>query len=218
MHTQDTLLPLSALQHLLFCERQCALIHIEQVWADNFFTSAGELFHNRVDQISRKKRGDKIQEFGLPIRSLKYGLIGKADSVEFYRNKQGKLNAIIPVEYKRGKKKKEDWDRIQLCAQALCLEEMLNFTIEKGFLFYGKDRRREEVKLNTELREKTASLCIKLHALIQSGKTPKAVISSKCKSCSLEPFCKPKSAGRGKSVNRYISQMIKEEVSDEETS
>lgn len=217
MHSQDSLIPLSALQHLLFCPRQCALIHIERVWEDNFFTISGELFHDRVDQVSHEKRGFKVQEFGLPIRSLKYGLIGKADSVEFYRNKAGELERIIPVEYKRGQKKKGDCDRIQLCAQALCLEEMLSFDVKKGYLFYGKDRKREEVLIDGELQEKTAHLCTRLHELILSGNTPKAVISSKCKSCSLEVFCRPKSAGRSKSVNRYISQMIKEDIPDEET-
>lgn len=217
MHTQDSLIPLSALQHLLFCERQCALIHIERVWEDNYFTISGELFHNRVDEVSREKRVDKIQEFGLPIRSLQYGLIGKADSVEFYRNKQGELTTIIPVEYKRGKKKDENCDRIQLCAQAFCLEEMLQFSVLKGFLFYGKDRKREEVLIDDKLRIQTAMLSTRLHELILSGLTPKARITSKCKSCSLGNLCRPDSAGRGKSVNRYLSQMIKGDISDEKT-
>lgn len=218
MYAQEDLIPLSALQHLLFCERQCALIHIERVWEDNYFTIAGELFHNRVDQVSREKRVDKTQEFGLPIRSLQYGLIGKADSVEFYRNKKGEIEKVIPVEYKRGKKKEENWDRIQLCAQALCLEEMLTTNITKGFLFYGKDRKREEVFFNDELRQQTANLSIRLHSLIESTETPQAAITAKCKSCSLNSYCRPKSAGRGKSVKRYISHMIKEDLIDEETS
>jgi CRISPR-associated exonuclease Cas4 len=217
MDSQDYLIPLSALQHLHFCRRQCALIHIERIWEDNYFTLAGELFHNRVDQVSREKRKGKIQEFGLPLRTIQYGLIGKADSVEFFRNEQGELQKVVPVEYKRGKKKEENWDRIQLCAQALCLEEMLNIRIPTGFLFYGKDRTREEVSFGDELRQQTIDLSRELHILIESGETPPAVITRKCKSCSLYSYCKPGSVGRGKSVSRYISQMIKEDLSNEET-
>ena len=215
MYSQDFLIPLSALQHLLFCERQCALIHIERAWEENYLTMLGELFHARVDSLSREKRKEKVQEFALPIRSLELGLIGKADSVEFYRDDGGAIQRIIPVEYKRGKKKKEDWDRVQLCAQALCLEEMLGLSVSTGYLFYGTERRREEVLIDQGLRDKTIDLCYSLHQLIDSGITPPATMSPKCKSCSLLLICRPDSVGRGKSAARYLAQMTKEDSIDE---
>ena len=129
MCTEDDLLPLSALQHLLFCERQCALIHIEQMWNENLFTAEWRIMHKRVDEANRESRGDVRIEFGMPLRSLRLGLIAKADVVEFHRkpasqNVKSPEWVPFPVEYKRGKPKKDNCDEVQLCAQALCLEEM----------------------------------------------------------------------------------------------
>jgi CRISPR-associated exonuclease Cas4 len=134
MYTEDDLLPLSALQHLLFCERQCALIHIEQAWSENLFTAQGRIMHERVDDGGRVTRGDVRRESGMPLRSLRLGLIGKADMVEFYRQSDSSW-LPYPVEYKRGKAKKENWDKVQLCAQAICLEEMLEVAVPEGALF-----------------------------------------------------------------------------------
>ncbi|HDZ02544.1 MAG TPA: CRISPR-associated protein Cas4, partial [Nitrospirae bacterium] len=138
-YTEDNLLPLSALQHLLFCERQCALIHIEQAWGENLFTAEGRIMHDRVDTAKHETRRNIRTEFGVPLRSLRLGLIGKADAVEFH--KRGNMWHPFPVEYKRGKPKQDNSDKVQLCAQALCLEEMMNVEIPKGALFYGKTRR-----------------------------------------------------------------------------
>ena len=129
-YTEDDLIQLSALQHLVFCERQCALIHIEQLWNENLFTAEGRIMHDKVDTANKESRGNIRIEYGVPIRSLRLGLIGKADVVEFHRKDDG-MWMPFPVEYKRGKPKMDDCDKVQLCAQAICLEEMLNVEIKK---------------------------------------------------------------------------------------
>jgi len=213
LYLQDELRPISALQHILFCKRQCALIHIEQAWEENYFTVSGDLFHQKADTGVKEKRVGVIQEFGLPIRSLKYGLIGKADVVEIHRNKKKEIAQVVPIEYKSGKPKDDAWDEVQVCAQALCLEEMLNISIANGFLFYGKDRRRHKVDFTKALRSFTIATAERLHALLTTGITPEAQYTKRCKSCSLEQICLPRSAGRKKSIKRYIAQFINEEES-----
>lgn len=206
-YAEDDLLPLSALQHLLFCERQCALIHIEQVWTENFFTAQGRVMHERVDQGGRESRKDVRLEFGVPMRSLRLGLTGKADMVELHKQEDGSWRPY-PVEYKRGRPKKEDWDRVQLCAQALCLEEMLDCSISTGALFYGKNRRRQIVNFDYVLRKETERAAFRLHELVRSGITPPAAYNKKCESCSLLHLCMPKAARSGKKVGKYISRML----------
>lgn len=213
MYLQDELRPISALQHILFCKRQCALIHTEQVWEENYFTASGDLFHQKADTGVKEKRAGVIQEFGLPIRSLRYGLIGKADVVEIHRNEKKEIEKIVPIEYKSGKPKDDAWDEVQVCAQALCLEEMLNISIANGFLFYGKDRRRHRVDFTEALRSLTIATTKRLHALLATGITPEAQYTKRCKSCSLQQICLPRSAGRKKSIKRYIAQFINEEES-----
>ncbi|MBP8986033.1 MAG: CRISPR-associated protein Cas4, partial [Syntrophobacterales bacterium] len=136
MYDEEDLLQLSALQHFLFCPRQCALIHIEQIWEENLYTIEGELLHQRSHSGKAEERPMKRTEFGMPIRSLELGLSGKTDAVEYKAD-----GGIVPVEYKRGRPKKGREDEVQLCAQALCLEEMLGVSIPEGALFYGKVRR-----------------------------------------------------------------------------
>jgi CRISPR-associated exonuclease Cas4 len=215
MYSEDDLIPLSALQHLLFCERQCALIHIEQMWNENLFTAEGKIMHERVDEASRESRGDVRIEFGMPLRSLRLGLVGKADVVEFHRktaSKDAKSPEWVPfpVEYKRGKPKKDNCDKVQLCAQALCLEEMLDVEIPCGALFYGKTRRRKDVNFDNALRQETESAANRLHKLIESGKTPNPVYTSKCKSCSFFHVCLPKTIEKRHSVKQYLSGAIRE--------
>ena len=205
-YTEDDLLPLSGLQHLLFCERQCALIHIEQVWTENLFTAQGRVMHERVDAGGRESRRDERLEFGVPIRSLMLGLIGKADMIEFHRQADGTW-LPFPVEYKRGRPKKENWDRVQLCAQAMCLEEMLGVAIPAGALFYGKNRRRQECDFEGDLRRETVHTAEKLHALIKGGITPPPVYGAKCDTCSLFDLCMPKAAGSKQSVKDYLRSM-----------
>ena len=215
MYTEDDLIPLSALQHLIFCERQCALIHIEQAWAENLFTAEGRIMHERVHEADRQSRGSIRIEYSMWLRSFRLGLIGKADVVEFHRRpalqKAGPAEWIpFPVEYKRGKPKKDNCDKVQLCAQALCLEEMLNVKVPCGALFYGKKRRRTDVVFDSALRQQTEDTAMRLHELIASGRTPKPVYTPKCDSCSLAKICMPKTIGRKRSVKRYLSGVIRE--------
>jgi len=213
MYTEDDLIPLSALQHLIFCERQCALIYIEQVWSENLFTAEGRIMHERVHTADRESRGDIRIEYSMWLRSLRLGLIGKADVVEFHR-KLGSQKAGLaewtpfPVEYKRGKPKKDNCDKVQLCAQALCLEEMLNIEVPFGALFYGKKRRRTDVTFDGTLRQQTEDTAMCLHELIASSRTPKSVYMKKCDSCSLIGICLPKILGKKRSIKRYLSGAI----------
>jgi len=212
MYTEEDLLPLSALQHLIFCERQCAFIHIEQAWVENLFTAEGRIMHERVDTKTRESKGDVRIEYAMPLRSLRLGLIGKADVVEFHRKpapgkKKSKRWLPFPVEYKRGKPKKDNSDKVQLCAQALCIEEMMNVEIPEGALFYGKTRRRLAVPLDNALRQETEQAAKRLHELFESGRTPKPVYSKKCDSCSFLNLCLPKIFGSARSANRYLSEV-----------
>ena len=205
-YNEDDLIQLSALQHLVFCERQCALIHIEQVWSENLFTAEGRIMHDKVDTANRESRGNIRIEYGVPMRSLRLGLIGKADVVEFHKIDDRKW-VPFPVEYKRGKPKMDDCDKVQLCAQAICLEEMLNVEIGEGALFYGQTRRREDVIFDEKLRRETDETAKKVHELIESGITPKAEYSAKCKKCSLLNLCLPKV---NKKASSYLIKVIEE--------
>jgi len=207
MYSEDDLIQLSALQHLVFCERQCALIHIEQLWTENLFTAEGRIMHNKVDTANCESRGNVRIEYSVPIRSLRLGLIGKADVVEFHRKDDG-MWMPFPVEYKRGKPKIDDCDKVQLCAQAICLEEMLNVEIKAGAIFYGRTRRREDVVFDEKLRLETEDAAKKVHALIESGMTPKADYSKKCKKCSLYEQCMPKISSK---VSNYLMKAVEAE-------
>lgn len=207
IESPDDLIMLSALQHYAYCPRQCALIHIEQVWSENLFTAEGRIMHEKADTANRESRGKVRIESGVPIRSLRLGLIGKADVVEFYKMDDGTW-LPFPVEYKRGKPKADDCDRVQLCAQAICLEEMLKVAIREGALFYGQTRRREDVIFDTALRQETEDIARKVHKLIKSGITPKAEYSKKCERCSLLEVCMPKTCGKARSVSKYLLSAI----------
>jgi CRISPR-associated exonuclease Cas4 len=207
MYTEEDLIQLSALQHLVFCERQCALIHIEQLWTENLFTAEGRIMHDKVDTANRESRGNIRIEYGVPIRSLRLGLIGKADVVEFHRMDDGTWMPF-PVEYKRGKPKMDDCDKVQLCAQAICLEEMLNIEIKRGALFYGQTRRREDVVFEEQLRLETEKAAEKVHSLIESGTSPKAEYSKKCKKCSLFELCMPRVSCK---VSNYLLKAMETE-------
>lgn len=205
MHDESTLLPISALQHLLFCERQCALIHIEQVWADNQFTAEGNLLHERTHEGPDEKRPGVRIARGMPVRSLQLGLSGQCDVVEFHPD-----GAVLPVEYKRGKPKAHAADEVQLCAQAICLEEMLGVRIERGMLYYGKRRRRTDVVLNPALRELTRDAAQRLHVLIESRITPMAQREKKCESCSLLEICMPDALRLRKGVASWFAAQLKD--------
>lgn len=206
MFAEDELLPISALQHLMFCERQCALIHVEQAWDENRLTAEGRALHERVHDAGNESRGDVRIARGVRLRSLQLGLIGMADVIEFH--KTGKEWKPFPVEYKRGKPKTEHCDRVQLCAQAICLEEMLQNAIPAGALFYGTTHRREDVAFDQALRNLTESTSERLHCLVNRGITPPAVYEKKCESCSLFSVCMPKTAGKHKSAKEYLARML----------
>lgn len=213
MYTEDYLLPLSALQHLLFCERQCALIHVEQLWADNRLTVEGTHLHRKTDEGPRESRGDVRTTRSMPLRSLRLGLIGKADVVEFHRVGQESGSPgwqPFPVEYKRGRPKRDLSDKTQLCAQALCLEEMLGASIPAGALFYGTTRHRHDVPFDAALRAETETAAHRLHSLVAGGVTPRAVRAPKCDNCSLLDLCLPDAPGRGRSARRYLEQALRE--------
>jgi CRISPR-associated exonuclease Cas4 len=217
MGIEDELLPLSALQHLLFCERQCALIHIEQQWDENIYTAEGRIIHERVDSGRPETRKNLRLQFAMPLRSLRLGLVGKADVVEFHRNDPAMAGSRssttvwqpFPVEYKRGRPKKDDSDRVQLCAQAICLEEMLPVHVPEGALFYGKTKRRLAVAFDSELRTQTESAAARLHQLFDAGKTPAPIYSKKCDRCSFLESCLPRTLHGGKSALRYLRSVMK---------
>jgi CRISPR-associated exonuclease Cas4 len=209
-YTEEDLIPLSALQHLVFCERQCALIHVEQLWDESRFTAEGRIMHERVHEGGEESRGNVRIERGVPLRSLKLGVIGKADVVEFHHGEEGKWRPF-PVEHKRGKPKPDQCDKVQLCAQALCLEEMLGVEVSSGAVFYGRTRHRLDVEFDKTLRDETERVARQAHDLIKSGVTPKPVYTKKCKSCSLGEHCLPHVLQKERSVKRYLKQALREE-------
>lgn len=216
-YSEEDFLQLSGVQHFAFCKRQWALIHIEQAWNDNLLTTQGNIMHERAhDEEIREHRGDTLIVRGLKVHSRKLGLSGICDVVEFHRSEQGHplygemgLWNPVPVEYKRGKSKTNDEDRLQLCSQAICLEEMLSVDIPLGFLFYGETKSRERVDLDTFLREKVVSIVHEMHQLYEKKHTPKAKVFSGCNSCSLAEICVPRLFKRN-SVDQYIARALKE--------
>lgn len=201
-------LPLSALQHYIFCPRQCALIHVEQVWVENRLTAEGRVMHDYVHEQTAESRKDIRIERGMPLRSVVLGLIGKADVVEFNRI-SGKW-LPYPVEYKRGKPKKDNSDKVQLCAQAMCLEEMLHVSIPMGSLFYGSTHRRTDIAFDVDLRTGTSDTAQQLHNLIASGKTPPAHYEKRCENCSLLEICLPRCVGDTARVSEYLDKIIED--------
>lgn len=209
---EEDWLQLSGLQHFTFCRRQWALIHIENQWAENFRTADGHLMHERVhDQEFRESRGDRLTVRGLAIRSAQLGISGQCDAVEFYRDPDGiplrdreGLWQPYPVEYKRGKPKEDNADELQLCAQAMCLEEMLCCTVPEGALYYGEPRRRTVVPFTLELRQQVQDSLTEMHQLYQRRYTPKVKPSKACNACSLKDLCLPKLMNR-KKVADYLS-------------
>jgi CRISPR-associated exonuclease Cas4 len=198
------LIPLSALQHFAFCPRQCALIHNEQVWSDNYLTAHGQLLHQRVDSGEPETRKGIRFERAVQVNAPLLGLTGKLDLVEFERA----TGCFTPVEYKRGKVKPDDWDEIQLCAQALCLEEMTGKTVTQGALWYWQTRRRESVELGDAIRERTMAVIAEVAVLFASGRTPKAQYGKHCKACSLIDLCNPQLVNNDRSA-AYAAELFK---------
>ena len=202
------LTPLSALQHILYCERQFALIHLEQIWEENRFTAEGEVLHERVHRERAENRKKFREEYGMAVQSKKYALTGKCDLVEIWFDDSGhRIERINPVEFKRGKKKETNVDKVQLCAQAICLEEMFGIDIFSGQLYYFNDHRRTTIDFTEPLRRETVELSEKCRNIMESKKTPVAVYEKKkCDNCSLVDVCMPNYTA--KSVQKYIKREL----------
>lgn len=198
----DSALPISGLQHLAFCPRQWALIHLEQAWAENQLTAEGRLLHERADLPGQSRRHDVRTVRGLVLESRRLGLTGRADVVEFRPEP-------IPVEYKRGKRKPGDCDLVQLCAQALCLEEMLGVAIPAGAIFYGEPRRRFDVVFTAELRARTEQLAGTMHRLYAAHTTPAAQPGKHCERCSLVDICLPTATQSREVAVRWSAAQIR---------
>lgn len=218
-YAEDDLLPLSRIADLVFCPRRAALHLVENVWQDNIFTAEGTNLHERTHEAEIETRGDVIISRSLRLHSFRLGLVGVADVVEFHRADTGiKLAGregpwqLFPVEYKRGILKDRPEYRIQLCAQAICLEEMLQTQVPRGALFYGKSKRRYDVEFDVSLRERTEQAAEELHRLFDSRRTPQARYEKKCESCSLLSVCMPKVTGSKKDIKRYLANAGKEAV------
>ncbi len=216
----DDYLLLSGIQHFAFCRRQWALIHIEAQWEDNARTISGELIHSRAhDTKLTEKRGDMIVVRGMSVLSHALGIQGKCDVVEFHKDEAGValfgrkgLWLPFPVEYKRGSPKPHDADRLQLCAQAMCLEEMLACPpIKEAYLYYAEIKRREAVPLGSELRETVRSMCAEMRGYYERRHTPRAKQSKSCKNCSLADICLPKLPQEGR-VASYIQSALREDA------
>jgi CRISPR-associated exonuclease Cas4 len=201
---EDALIPLSALQHYLFCPRQCGLIHVEQLWAEDERTVQGRLLHEKVDAGGGESRPRVRVARGLAIRSFALGVAGRADAVEF----RGRPARPYPVEYKRGRPKAHKADEVQLCAQALCLEEMFGVAVPEGALFYGEPRRRTVVLFDEDLRRLTAEIAASTRAMIASGRTPAARPIPGCKRCSLEALCLPAKLEKPPRIARWLAAQI----------
>lgn len=217
-YEEDDYLMISGIQHFKFCRRQWALIHIEQQWEENAHTVTGELMHKKVhDPYLKEKRKDLIITRALPVASRKQGISGECDLVEFHKSEEGirlhghrGLYTVYPVEYKKGKPKLSEEDKLQLAAQAMCLEEMFCTEIPEGAIFYGETRRRETVVITGDLRDEVIRMFREMHEYYTRQYTPKVRYSKACNACSLKEICLPK-LGKTVSVKEYIEQSLKEE-------
>lgn len=217
-YNEDDYLMISGIQHFKFCRRQWALIHIEQQWADNVHTVIGELMHKRVhDPYLREKRKDIVIARALPVSSRAMGVSGECDVVEFHRCDDGirlhghrGLFSVYPIEYKKGRSKLTEEDKLQLAAQAMCLEEMFSTEVPEGAIFYGESRRREIVDITSDLRTEVEKMFEEMHQYYNRHYTPKVKYSKSCNACSLKDICLPK-LGKAISVKRYLDQMLEEQ-------
>ncbi len=240
MYTDEQLVPISALQHLVFCSRQCALIHVERVWSENALTAEGQLLHKKTNTArDQSHQGMRIAR-SLSLVSRRLGLVGLTDVVEFKPpiesanpvRPAASLAALLkntsperfvgwsitPIEYKRGKPKTNriwgDCDRVQLCAQSLCLEEMLSVEIPTGQIFYGEKRRRLDVEFDAALRTRTEQLCLELHQLLNSTQLPQPVNDRRCKRCSLMETCMPGQSQAKEKASSWIQKQIASQIDE----
>lgn len=216
-YNEDEYLMISGIQHFTFCRRQWALIHIEQQWAENIHTVVGKLMHKKAhDSVLTERRKDVLITRALPISSKVLGISGECDIVEFHRQDEGvKLHGhrgfygIYPIEYKKGSPKQSEEDVLQLTAQVMCLEEMFSADIPEGALFYGETRRREEVLITEELKQRVRSMVTEMHQYYNRKYTPKVKYGKYCNACSLKDICMPK-LGKAVSVKKYMDQALED--------
>ena len=218
-YREEDYLQLSGIQHFAFCSRQWALIHLEHLWLENYQTVQGQLLHQRCHDANQdESRGDLLILRDLRVSSPTLGLSGACDVVEFHRNSQGislqgrkGLWLPYPVEYKRGKPKPHQADELQLCAQAICLEEMLCCSIEEGSLFYGETRRRQPVAFDASLRQTVQEMAAQMHQYAQRGYTPKVKPKKGCSACSLKDLCLPVLCKK-RSAAKWTAEKLEEEA------
>lgn len=227
MFTEDDLLPLRYLNDLLFCERRAALHLLEQIWKGNQFTTEGVLAHRKVDRTANLKRGDKRNVTSMMLVSFRLGLTGTADLVEFREaastactgpETDPVVDAAIPVhscglipypvDFKLGRKRRWDNDEVQLCAQAMCLEEMLHVAVRTGAIFHVRSQHRREVVFDDPLRRITVAAAAKLHQVVAAGKTPPATWKPGCKGCSLLDVCMPQAWRPRATAKQYLENLI----------
>jgi CRISPR-associated exonuclease Cas4 len=227
-YIEEDLLLLSGIQHIAFCERQWALIHLEQVWSENVHTIEGKHLHENADDpfFDETRKNLRIIR-AMPVVSYRLGLRGVLDVVEFCQVRvfsKGEVCKLegregwwmpFPVEYKRGRPKKDERDAVQLCAQAMAIEEMLNIAVARGFLFYGQTKHREEVVFDEVLRNRTKELAERMHQVFKTGITPHAKKGKRCSQCSLVEQCQPYWMIKHRSVNKYLAHMCAIEDDDE---
>lgn len=220
-YSEDDLLLISGIQHMAFCERQWALIHIEQVWSENSRTLEGKYLHEKADDpFYNETRSDLRIVRAMPIVSKKLGLRGVADVVEFHKvgnppegiavklDKRKGWWQPFPIEYKRGRPKPDDRDAVQLCAQAICLEEMMQISINCGFLYYGQTKHREKIEFTHALRIRVEELAEKMQKMFSEGKAPKAQKGKHCSICSLIEQCQPSLTIYHRSVETYLKRVL----------
>lgn len=219
LYSEDELLPLSGLSHLSFCERRWALIHVESVWEDNQFTAEGDHLHQRAHSGDVETRPGVLVRRTLPLHSFRLGLSGQADIVEFHPSdseisiqlagRKGNWQ-VLPVEYKRSRDKAGSIAyRIQLCAQAICLEEMLHTNVPEGAIYDASARRRQEVRFDPSVRNEVMRLAEQMHSLFKAGITPAAVLKRACRNCSLINYCLPSALASAPSVSKYLNDMAR---------
>lgn len=219
-YEDDDFLPISNIQHFAFCRRQWGLIRIEGVWQENFLTAQGRILHERVDDPwFNELRKNMIVGRSMPLISHRLGFQGVADLVEFREAESGvEIKGrggrweIVPVEYKRGKPKDEECDALQLCVQAVCLEEMLGAHISRGEIFYGVIRRRTTIDFSPELRKRAEETAEEMHRIFEEGEIPAAKMQKGCKACSLMDVCSPQWDKLHNRVSRYIEEALGEEL------
>lgn len=208
-YTDDEMLQLSGIQHFAFCPRQWALIHIEKLWAENVLTVEGKFLHERADDpfFAETRQGVKTVR-AVPVVSRELGLHGVIDVMEICDEGTGQERMMTIIEYKRGRPKPDERDEVQICAQAMCVEEMLGVSLQCGFLFYGQTKRRVQVEYSPKLRQKVKEYAAQMHEIFKTGKTPLAITTKKCRNCSMADLCVPDLAAKTSQVQKYVAKNI----------